>query len=284
LEIKKCSVLTESEKKEILELENMAFKDEKLENHAFLSNEINFDKNLECFYMAYDNKKLIGFLTTFIPTSNEAEVLAVVHPEYRQKGCFNMLFQAAKEILLCAGIKNILLVIEAKSKSGLKALKKFEGCKLEHSEYRMFYEKFDNIPEYYDLSFSEVNSENKKIFSDITLDAFNDLDENDSFIDTVIECKDRDGYIAYNNNIPVGVFDYNYEDNDAFLYGVAIKSDYRGKGFGKQLIGFALYEGLKKRNKIVLDVDSNNPIAFNLYKKCGFKVDFQVDYYSFHIE
>jgi len=284
LEIKKCSVLTESEKKEILELENMAFKDEKLENHAFLSNEINFDKNLECFYMAYDNKKLIGFLTTFIPTSNEAEVLAVVHPEYRQKGCFNMLFQAAKEILLCAGIKNILLVIEAKSKSGLKALKKFEGCKLEHSEYRMFYEKFDNIPEYNDLSFSEVNSENKKIFSDITLDAFNDLDENDSFIDTVIECKDRDGYIAYNNNIPVGVFDYNYEDNDAFLYGVAIKSDYRGKGFGKQLIGFALYEGLKKRNKIVLDVDSNNPIAFNLYKKCGFKVDFQVDYYSFHIE
>ncbi|MBE6071743.1 MAG: GNAT family N-acetyltransferase [Clostridium butyricum] len=284
MEIKKCSVLTESEKKEILELENMAFKDEKLENHAFLSNEINFDKNLECFYMAYDNKKLIGFLTTFIPTSNEAEVLAVVHPEYRQKGCFNMLFQAAKEILLCAGIKNILLVIEAKSKSGLKALKKFEGCKLEHSEYRMFYEKFDNIPEYNDLSFSEVNSENKKIFSDITLDAFNDLDENDSFIDTVIECKDRDGYIAYNNNIPVGVFDYNYEDNDAFLYGVAIKSDYRGKGFGKQLIGFALYEGLKKRNKIVLDVDSNNPIAFNLYKKCGFKVDFQVDYYSFHIE
>lgn len=283
MKIKKCSVLTDSEKNEILELENMAFKDEHLENHAFLSNEINFDKNLECFYMAYDNNKLIGFLTTFIPTSNEAEVLAVVHPEYRQKGCFNMLFQAAKEILLCAGIKNILLVMEAKSKSGLKALKKFQGCRLEHSEYRMSYEKFDNIQKYNDLAFSEVNVENKKIFSDITLDAFNDIDENDNFIDTVIESEDREGYIAYNNNIPIGVFDYNYEDNDAFLYGVAIKSDYRGKGFGKQLISFALEEGLKKRNKVVLDVDSNNPIAFNLYKKCGFKVDFQVDYYRYKI-
>lgn len=285
LKIKKCSVLTESEKNEILKLENMAFKEEQLENHAFLSNEINFDKNLECFYMAYDNNKLIGFLTTFIPTSNEAEILAVVHPEYRQKGCFSMLFEAAKEILLRAGIKNILLVIEAKSQSGLKVLKKFKGYELEHSEYRMSYEKSDTIPEYNDLSFSEVNYENKKIFSDITLEAFNDLDENEnnSFIDSVIECEDREGYIAYNNDIPIGVFDYNYEDGDAFLYGVAIQSDYRGKGFGKQLIGFALEEGLKKRNKIVLDVDSNNPIAFNLYKKCGFKIDFQVDYYKYKI-
>lgn len=281
--VKKCSVLTESEKNEILNLENMAFKEEQLENHAFLSNEINFDKNLECFYMAYDDNKLIGFLTTFIPTSNDAEILAVVHPEYRQKGCFSMLFEAAKEILLCAGIKNILLVIETKSKSGLKTLKKFEEYKLEHSEYRMSYEKSDTIPKYNDLFFSEVNYENKKIFSDITLDAFNDLDENDSFIDTVIECENRVGCIAYKNDTPIGVFDYNYEDRDAFLYGVAIHGDYRGKGFGKQLIGFALEEGLKKRNKVVLDVDSNNPIAFNLYKKCGFKIDFQVDYYKYKI-
>jgi ribosomal protein S18 acetylase RimI-like enzyme len=285
LKIKKCSALTDDEKNEILDLENIAFKEDKLENHAFLSNEINFDKNLECFYMAYDNNKLVGFLTTFIPTSNEAELLSVVHPEYRQKGCFNMLLEAAKETLLCAGVKNILFVIETKSKTGLKALKKFKGCKIDHSEYRMSYEKSDNIPKYNDLSFSKVNYENKKIFSDITLEAFNDLDEdeNDGFIDTVIECEDREGYIAYNNDIPVGVFDYNYEEGDAFLYGVAIQSDYRGKGFGKQLIGFALEEGLKKRNKIVLDVDSNNPIAFNLYKKCGFKIDFQVDYYKYKI-
>ena len=140
-----------------------------------------------------------------------------------------------------------------------------------------------NIPKYNDLFFSEVNYENKKIFSDITLDAFNDLDENDSFIDTVIECENRVGCIAYKNDTPIGVFDYNYEDRDAFLYGVAIHGDYRGKGFGKQLIGFALEEGLKKRNKVVLDVDSNNPIAFNLYKKCGFKIDFQVDYYKYKI-
>ena len=49
--VKKCSVLTESEKNEILNLENMAFKEEQLENHAFLSNEIKFDNNLECFYV-----------------------------------------------------------------------------------------------------------------------------------------------------------------------------------------------------------------------------------------
>ncbi len=47
------------------------------------------------------------------------------------------------------------------------------------------------------------------------------------------------------------------------------------------MVGFALNEGLKKPDKVVLDVDSENSTAFNLYKKCGFQIDFQVDYYRY---
>ncbi|HAR86062.1 MAG TPA: hypothetical protein DCR69_10055 [Clostridium sp.] len=119
------------------------------------------------------------------------------------------------------------------------------------------------------------------MFEKITREAFPDLEDSSNFIDTVIYSENRRGYIAYKEGAPVGVFDFNYEEGHAFLYGVAIAIPYRGKGFGKQLVGFALNEGLKKSDKVVLDVDSENPTAFNLYKKCGFQIDFQVDYYRY---
>jgi len=281
MRIEMTNKLTENQITEILNLETVSFGEDALENHAFLSNEINFDKTVQCFYMGYENDVLVAFLTTFIPTSYEGEILAVTHPEYRGRGYFKKLFQCAKETLLLKGINKVLLVVEPKSKSGVEVLKSFKYAKLERSEYRMSYSGSKTVTEYPNLKFFQVNDENKEIFSEITREAFPDLDDSSNFIDTVIHSENRKGYIAYKEGVPVGVFDFNYEEGHAFLYGVAIAIPYRGKGFGKQLVGFALNEGLKKSDKVVLDVDSENPTAFNLYKKCGFQVDFQVDYYRY---
>ena len=281
MRIEMTNKLTENQITEILNLETVSFGEDALENNAFLSNEINFDKTVQCFYMGYENDVLVAFLTTFIPTSYEGEILAVTHPEYRGRGYFKKLFQCAKETLLLKGINKVLLVVEPKSKSGVEVLKSFKYAKLERSEYRMSYSGSKTVTEYPNLKFFQVNDENKEIFSEITREAFPDLDDSSNFIDTVIHSENRKGYIAYKEGVPVGVFDFNYEEGHAFLYGVAIAIPYRGKGFGKQLVGFALNEGLKKSDKVVLDVDSENPTAFNLYKKCGFQIDFQVDYYRY---
>ncbi|MCY6958324.1 GNAT family N-acetyltransferase [Clostridium brassicae] len=279
MRIEKTNRLTENQMAEIFNLETIAFCEDNLENHAFLSNEINFDKIMPCFYMGYENDKIIAFLTTFMPTSYEAEILAVTHPQHREKGYFKKLFQAAKETLLLSGVNKILLVVEPKSTGGIGVLKTFPDAKLERSEYRMSHNGSENLSEYGQLRFCDVNDGNKEIFAEITRDAFPDLEERSNFIDTVISSENRRGYIAYKEGIPVGVFDFNYEEGDIFLYGVGIATQYRGKGFGKQMMGFALNEGLKECDKVVLDVDSENPTAFNLYRKCGFKIDFQVDYY-----
>lgn len=280
MRIEKTNILTENQMAEILNLETIAFRTDNLENHAFLSNEINFDKTMPCFYMGYENDELIAFLTTFMPTSYEAEISAVTHTEHRKKGYFKKLFKAAKETLLLAGVNKILLIIEPKSKSGVEVIKNFNGCNLERSEYRMSHNGSKTLSEHGGVNFFEANNQNKEIFTEIMLNAFPDLEESSNFIDTVISSENRKGYIAYKEEIPVGVFNFNYEEGSSFLYGVGIAASYRGKGFGKQLVEFALTEGLKKSDKVVLDVDSENPIAFNLYKKCGFRIDFQVDYYS----
>ncbi len=214
-----------------------------------------------------------------MPTFYEAEILAVTHPEQRLKGCFKKLLKLAKETLLSVGINRFLLVVEPKSKSGAGVLKNFECAKLDHSEYKMSHNGLKTLPQYSDLQFFEVNNQNKEIFAESTRDVFPDLEESNNFIDTIISSKYRKGYISCKDGIPVGVFTFNYEEVDTFLYGVGIVTKYRGKGFGKQMVEFALTEGLAKSDKVVLDVDSENPTAFHLYKKCGFKIDFQVDYY-----
>lgn len=279
--IEKTNKLTEDQMARILNLENAAFREDGLENHAFLSNEINFNKKLPCFYMGYEKDELVTFLTTFIPTSYEAEIKAVTHPEYRRKGYFKKLFEAAKEILLTAGVNKALLVVEPKSKSGVSVIKTFEDVKLHHSEYKMSYSDSKALIEYPDLQLIQVNNENREIFTEITHDAFPELEGDSNFIDAVINSKNRKGFIVYKKGVPVGVFDYNYKVVHVFLYGLGIATLHRGKGFGKELVKAALIEGFKKSDKIVLDVDSENPRALNLYKKCGFQIDFQVDYYRY---
>ncbi len=120
MRIEMTNKLTENQITEILNLETVLFGEDALENHAFLSNEINFDKTVQCFYMGYENDVLVAFLTTFIPTSYEGEILAVTHPDYRRRGYFKKLFQCAKETLLLKGINKVLLVVEPKAKAVLR--------------------------------------------------------------------------------------------------------------------------------------------------------------------
>lgn len=110
------------------------------------------------------------------------------------------------------------------------------------------------------------------------------MDDMGNYVDTVVNSTYRKGYIAYCET-PIGVFNLNfeYEAGEAFLYGVGIMKKHRGNGFGKQLTGYAIAEGLKVAKKVILDVDSDNPAAFHIYKQCGFKIDFQVDYYGYSL-
>lgn len=283
MRIEKTNILSDKQIKSIKGLEYTVLKEENLKNNAFLSNEINFNKTVPCFYLAYEKDELVAFLNTFIPSTSEGEVIALTHPKFREKGYFKALFQCAKEELLKVGVEKVLLSIEPKSKSGLAVLKKFKEVKWEHSEYKMVHDGLEDIPKYSHLNFIELDNLNREIYVGINLESFPGLEYNKNFIDTIIDSESRKGYIAYENEVPIGAFALKYDKEEAYIYNFGINPKYRGNGFGKELIGYAINEGFKECDKVVLDVDSNNPIAFNLYKKCGFKIDYQVDYYDYKL-
>lgn len=281
MRIKKTNILTKTQQDEIMNLKDNVYKFDGLSNEIYLSNELNFDRSVPCFYMSYEENKLVAFMSIFLPTSVEGEIVALTHPEYRQKGLFKKMLKCAKESLLRAGVNKILFQVESKSDSGLKTIDKMKCNTIDHSEYKMSHDIRKDIRIQSNLSFSKVNNDNKDIFILITNEGFGDIDQDNGFINTLINSEERCAYIAYRNDEPVGCFNLKFDTNETFFYGLVVVSKYRNEGLGKQIVKFALSEVSKRCNKMILEVDSNNKAAFNLYKKCGFTIDFQIDYYSY---
>ena len=279
MNIMKSATLTEEEIAQIRAAEALSLAAEGLENEAFLSNEINFDTTLPCFYRYYENGTLQAFLTTFMPSSDVAEIVAFTHPDARRKGYFTALLRAAKQDLLAANIHKILFAMETKSKTATATLESITSPVLERSEYRMEHTGNGAINALA-LAIQPVTHENIDIFAQLENEAFPSEEENENFMQTVLESPTRHGYLLYDGADAVGAFNINIE-TDAFLYGVVVREIYRGRGYGKALVQHALRLGLAQKEKLVLDVDSDNPAAFHLYQKCGFTIAFQVDYYSF---
>lgn len=130
------------------------------------------------------------------------------------------------------------------------------------------------------LRFEEVSEQNSADFLSLECEEFGDEERSDSYIDSLLTNPKRTGFVAYEGEIPVGVYCVNFDEfPDGFIYGVVVEEKLRGKGYGRKLMTHALSVATKPTGRAILDVDSSNPAAFELYKKLGFSVTFQVDYY-----
>jgi ribosomal-protein-alanine N-acetyltransferase len=92
-------------------------------------------------------------------------------------------------------------------------------------------------------------------------------------------------YIVFQAETPVGVIEYLRDlDNpaQAYLYGLAVDVEYRGRGLGKKLLTYSLQQLMKTGIKEVeLTVEPDNEPAINLYQQHGFKkVDYRADEYG----
>lgn len=286
MKILKTHILTEEQKNSINNLQKICNDFENLKAEVFLSNEINFDKNIPCFFLGYEEEKLAAFLTIFLPTREEGEISAFTHPDYRKKGNFKKLFKEAAEVLKENDVPKVLFVAEPKSDTSKEVLKKIGETELVRSEYTMSYlkEKFQNNKNKKGLKFEIVSEDNKKIYSQMTEEIFKMAEgTNDNFVENAIKSIDRDAYIGYFNSEKIAVFNMNYTEDGVFLYGLGIREDFQRKGYGEEFLNFALKKAFEKGKKVILDVDSDNMPAYNLYKKLGFKIDFQADYYEYYI-
>ena len=100
---------------------------------------------------------------------------------------------------------------------------------------------------------------------------------------TYIEIEDAKGYLDNKNDNEeyfivtdkgesIGFLNIIIEGNKGF-FDIGLAKEYRGKGYGKRLLETAIqYLNEKKVEELCLTVIEKNSIAYEMYKKRGFKV------------
>lgn len=243
-----------------------------------LSNELNLDKSLPCFFLAYDGDTLVSLVYAFIPGSDEAELYALTHPDYLRRGYFSKLLYELKAEYRTAGIPSLLYTVEDASECGQAAVLAHSALIYERAEYRM---EYTGKPDAYGgaLTFRTLTEASRGEYRELIIAAFGDREEPDVFIDAELKNPGRTGYMAYSHGVPAGVFSIGVEDGASYIYGVAVKKELRGGGIGSDMMRYALGETMIRHDRAILDVDKDNANALHIYKKLGFTVSFRMDYY-----
>lgn len=274
------STLSSEQKKAVKSLQKVCFSFEKLENEPMLSSSLNFNPTIPCFFLLYEQKKLIGFLSTFFPSREEVEVNAFVHPQHRGKGGFSLLVEEARNLYKPLPFSQMLFQVEPASKSGTSYLAKHYPL-IDRTEFRLTLSKNHWQEKRPSTTMAgrliEVGAEHLDLYNKTATELLN---EPMDFVGQLLNAPTRKAYLYYSEEKPIGILQKCEEENGlTMLYAIAIEENHRGKGHGKAMLVLALEKFFDTVEEISLEVDSQNPRAFNLYTSLGFEIAFRVDYH-----
>lgn len=231
-------------------------------------------------FMCYRGESLIGYVGINDFGGNALEVNGMVHPDYRSKGIFRRLYNLVIDEWKKRKQQEMLFLCDNKSELGLKFINKVCNT-YDHSEYEMILD-MENIPKFNQDTISLRYAEKNDCTTVAKMDSiFFDMDvkENDDYIVENIENKTT--FIATENNIDIGKVRIELLDNVGGIYGLGIIPKFRGRGFGRELLLKSVIKLIEMgAEKIMLQVEVNNKNALNLYKSCGFKENYVMEYYK----
>lgn len=276
--------LNEEQVKEIRKLEGICKQHDGLKGDVFLSSDLSFNKEVNCFFLGYKDDVLVSFLSMFIPTSEEAEISAYTLPLERNKGYFKLLLKKSMEEIKKYGVNEMLFVQEPESKAAKCVLKNL-NAKYDFSEYLLIYGSNKGLKSRGILNLVPVQRENADEIAEVYVDIYNNtLEMAQSMVNRALDSEDREPYMVKSNDEIVGVGSISLENNDGLICGLGILQKYRGLGYGKELLNLLIEKMLDMDIKdILLEVDSKNHIAYNLYINNGFEIKTQFDYYRYEL-
>lgn len=170
----------------------------------------------------------------------------------------------AKKVLL--GIRN----------NDLLKLAEDIGLKRSYSSFNMILKNKEKVNDVLDKT--KLSKENIEEYVDVYNKSFMDMPHG-----TYIEIEDAKGYlenkdsnedyfIIIDKNESIGFLNTTIKDKKSF-FDIGLIKDYRGKGYGKKLLETAIqFLNEKQVEEICLTVIEKNSIAYEMYKKRGFKV------------
>ncbi|MCR3761816.1 GNAT family N-acetyltransferase [Clostridium felsineum] len=280
--IKELNCLSSKLIKDIEKLISACNKFDGVEHEINLDEGFNFNKYMNWLFVIYEGDIAVSVLSIFAPRKEEGEISACTLPSYREKGYFKKLYTRAIEELRKYNIPKKLFICPKESKTGKAVIKKNNGI-YKFAEYTMKFNKNEFVRlSKYTSKLIEININELDKISKVASVIYNEsLEEARSTMKNAIEAKERIQFKLMFQKNHIGMVAVHFYNNKVSIFSVGILPEYRGFGLGREMMCMVL-EYLVKNNygQIFLEVNSDNNIAFKLYKSLGFEVTTEIDYYE----
>lgn len=230
-------------------------------------------------FFYFDQGALVGFLS--LDGTPEVELCGCVDPAHRRQGIGGRLLAAATEICKQRGLASVLAICEQASGSGKAFLAGLEAP-IRGAEYRMRCAVSSWPAPRRPLELREAGPGDIAALAAIIGSAFGNPPEVvEQRIKADLRAGDQRFFIGLSDGRPVSGLKIFYEDGRAYIYAFGVDAELRGGGYGRAML-VATLQMLRDTGwpAQLLEVDLDNEVALNLYRRCGFEVITQYDYHA----
>ena len=279
--IKALKGYSETVVNQVHHLEKICKDQDHLKGSIFVDTTMNYNQDMNSIFLMYDGNQLISLLTMFVPTQHEAEITALTLPAQRGKGYFNKLLFKAVEELIKYEIPEVLFVVESQSMTGKQVVKQL-AAQFEYTEYSMRLDNRKYVPLAFNrLQYLKPSEQDLKRLIDTSMTIFEDTYEDaQMMVANIFKSGTRDQYLGVLKDEIIGMGSSSRDGDEVSIFGFGITPTFRSKGYGFELLHLIIEEVRKSGlREIVIEVDSTNAHAFNLYQKFGFQIEVAYEYY-----
>ena len=233
-------------------------------------------------YLCQIEDQLIGFLSWYTSDGTEANINAMVHPEYRRYGVFQGLLKSAVSEMEIKGIQTCRFRIPSNSEAGIDCIRHMGGS-YSQSQFSMtlnqildtslgFTSGMLRLAEELDLEFLvECHSQ-----------AFGESEFwSRKYLTHTSREPARKTYIAMDGLTLVGMIRVNFVDTKtAVIHDFCVLPALQGKGYGREILTQVVKLLLSQEcSQIRLSVVTENSRALSLYQSIGFDISAESHYY-----
>jgi ribosomal protein S18 acetylase RimI-like enzyme len=232
-------------------------------------------------FLYYRDDMLIGYFGMDGLGFDEAEGTGMVHPSQRRQGVFRALVAAAGEECRQNRTGALILVFDHRSQAAI-SFATAAGAQHDFSEHKMWLPGSQATPSVESrLDFRRARPGDVPSIAEILAEGFeidpNRLRQN---ISANMRSSSYRYYLAQLDHQPVGTLNVQDIDGEAYIYGFVVRSELRGRGYGREMLARTIADIEAERPQpVYLEVETDNDPAFGLYRSFGFEVMTTYDYY-----
>jgi len=242
---------------------------------------LNSDQTRPAWFLARSESRLIGYLTVFDPSGTAAEVSAFVIPGMRGRGVFRTLLLEARRRWDAPG-RNWLLVVERSDVEGCAVASHWGKLAFTESTLTLAVQKrpaFPGFPE--GITLTDGRADDLEEASEAFRLANGEEGRGHrDFLERILVDPDRRFLVLREASAVVGVGCLHQDNGKTMVHGLVIRPDRQGRGLGRLLVQALLDQGAPGTDEFLIEVDSTNTRAENLYRSLGFTDQRVTDYYE----